>query len=170
VLGPVVALNHLGGAAGWGTLLAVESAGAVIGGLFSLRIRSSRPLVASQVAVLPASVLLLGLAVPLPLVALIVVSVLTGVGFAVGNTLYQTAFQRNLPEHALSRISSYDWFGSLALNPIGYALIGPIAAALGSAQTLYVSAVLNVVACLFVILVPSVRRISMTPAPEETAA
>ena len=167
VLGPVVALNHLGGAAGWGTLLAVESAGAVIGGLFSLRIRSSRPLVASQLAVVPAGILLFGLAVPLPLAALIAISLMTGIGFAVGNTLYQTAFQRNLPEHALSRISSYDWFGSLALNPIGYALIGPIAAALGSTQTLYISAVLNVLACLFVVLVPSVRRITMTPSAED---
>jgi MFS family permease len=168
VLGPVVALDHLGGAAGWGALLALTSAGAVVGGLLSFRIRSSRPLVACQLAVLPAGVLLFGLAVPLSLAALAAISVAMGVGFAVSNTMYQTAFQRNLPEYALSRISSYDWFGSLALNPIGYALIGPIAAALGTSQTLYLAAVLNVLVCLSVLLVPSVRAIRMTPSSSPT--
>jgi MFS family permease len=162
VLGPIVANDHLGGAGAWGTILAVQSVGAVLGGLVALRIRVSRPLVWCELVVTPAGLLLAGLAVPLPLLALAAISALVGAGFAIGNTLYLTAFQRNLPEHALSRISSYDWFGSLALNPIGYALIGPIAAALGAQQTLYAAAVLNFIVCVGVVLVPSVRHITMT--------
>ena len=50
----------------------------------------------------------------------------------------------------------------MALNPIGYALIGPIAAAIGAPQTLYVAAILNVIVCVGVVLVPSVRHITMT--------
>jgi hypothetical protein len=50
----------------------------------------------------------------------------------------------------------------VALNPIGYALIGPIAAAFGTSQTLFVAAMLNVLVCLSVVLVPSVRSIGMT--------
>jgi MFS family permease len=169
VLGPVVAKDHLGGAAAWGTILALESVGAVAGGLVALRIRTRRPLVACQLLVIPAGVLLLALAVPLPLVALAALSTLTGVGFALGNTLYQTAFQRNLPEQALSRISSYDWFGSLALNPVGYALIAPISIALGTMQTLAISGVLNVLVCLSILLIPSVRAIGMD-APVEAPA
>jgi hypothetical protein len=72
-----------------------------------------------------------------------------------------TSLQRNVPEHALSRISSFDWFGSVALNPIGYALIGPIAAAIGTSQSLSVAAVLNVGVCLSIVAVASVRRIGM---------
>jgi MFS family permease len=165
VLGPVVAKEHLGGAAAWGTILAVQSVGAVLGGLVALRIRVGKPLVWCELVVTPAGLLLAGLAVPLPLIALAGLSALVGAGFAIGNTLYLTAFQRNLPEHALSRISSYDWFGSLALNPIGYALIGPIAAALGTSQTLYVAAALNILVCVSVVLVPSVRHITMTGQP-----
>jgi Transmembrane secretion effector len=166
VLGPIVAKDHLGGAGAWGTILAVQSVGAVLGGLVALRIRVRRPLVWCELVVTPAGLLLAGLAVPLPLLALAAISALVGAGFAIGNTLYLTAFQRNLPEHALSRISSYDWFGSLALNPIGYALIGPIAAALGAQQTLYVAAVLNFIVCVGVVLVPSVRQITMSgPGP-----
>jgi hypothetical protein len=161
VLGPTVAKDHLGGAAGWGAILATESLGAVVGGLFALRLRVRHPLVLSELLVMPAGLLLAVLAVPLPLVAIALVGFGVGVGFALGETLYVTAFQRNIPEHALSRISSFDWFGSVALNPIGYALIGPIAAAVGTSQTLFIAAALNVLVCLSVLLVPSVRGIRM---------
>ena len=57
-----------------------------------------------------------------------------GSGFAFGDTPWMTALQRNVPEHALSRISSFDWLGSVALNPIGYALIGPLAVAIGTSE------------------------------------
>jgi len=73
-----------------------------------------------------------------------------------------TALQRNVPEHALSRISSFDWLGSVALNPFGYALIGPIAASIGTSETLAVAAVLNIAVCLGVVLVPSVRGLRTT--------
>lgn len=170
VLGPTVAKDHLGGAAAWGTILAVESLGAVVGGLFALRLRVKRPLVVCQLAVLPAGLLLAALGVPLPTPAIAALGFGVGAGFALGGTLYTTAFQRNIPAHALSRISSYDWFGSVALNPIGYAVIGPIAAAIGTPETLYVAAILNILVCLSVVLVPSVRAIGMgSPAPTTTA-
>ena len=161
VLGPLVAKQELGGVGAWGTILAVESAGAVVGGMFALRLRVRRPLVATQLLVMPAGLLLAVLAVPVPLGWIAVVSFAVGVGFALGNTLWITALQRNVPEHALSRISSFDWIGSVALNPIGYVLIGPIAAALGTSETLAVAAVLNLAVCLSVLLVPSVRSIRM---------
>lgn len=170
VLGPLVAKQQLGGAAAWGAVLSVESAGAIVGGLFALRLRFKRPLVASQLFVIPAGLLLAALAVPLPLYVIAGISFTGGIGFAVGGTLWFTALQRNVPDHALSRISSFDWFGSVALNPIGYALIGPIAGAIGTGQALLASASLNLAVCLSVLLVPSVRAIGTdTPAPLATA-
>ena len=161
VLGPITAKDELGGPGAWGLILAVESAGAVVGGLLALRLRVSRPLVASELFVLPAGLLLASLAVPLPLLAITVVGFVTGAGFALGDTLWVTALQRNVPDHALSRISSFDWLGSVALNPIGYALIGPIAAAVGNAEALAVAGILNIGVCFGVVLVPSVRNIRM---------
>ena len=165
VLGPLVAKEQLGGAGAWGTILAVESLGAVVGGLFALRLRFSRPLVASQLSVLPAGLLLAALAVPLPLIWLAVVSFANGIGFAVGNVLWMTALQRNVPGHTLSRISSFDWLGSVALNPIGYALIGPLAVAIGTPETLVIAAVLIVAVLVMVVLLPSVRAIGMNAPP-----
>ena len=161
VLGPLVAKEQLGGVGAWGMILAVESAGAVVGGMFALRLRVKRPLVACQLLVLPAGLLLAALAVPIPVVGIAAVSFAVGIGFALGNTLWITALQRNVPEHALSRISSFDWIGSVALNPIGYILIGPIAAAIGTSETLVIAAVLNIAVCCSVVLVPSVRSIRM---------
>ncbi len=159
VLGPTVAKDQLGGAAGWGTIIAVEGLGAVAGGLLALHVKVARPLVWSELVVIPSGFLLLALAVPLPVAAIAAVGFVVGVGFALGENLYVTAFQRNIPEHALSRISSYDWFGSVALNPIGYALIGPIAAAIGIGETLVIAGILNVLTCFLVVAVPSVRTI-----------
>ena len=103
--------------------------------------------------------MLAALAVPMPLPLLLVVSFASGGGFAVGDTLWTTALQRNVPEHAISRISSFDWFGSVALNPIGYALIGPIAAAAGTSETLLAAGMFAV--CLGVVVIPSVRAVRM---------
>lgn len=169
VLGPTVAKDHLDGAAGWGTIVAFQAVGAVAGGLAALRLRVSRPLVVSELIVVPSGFLLFALAVPLPLAAIAAVGFLVGLGFALGENLYVTAFQRNIPEHALSRISSYDWFGSVALNPLGYALIGPVAAAIGIPETLIIAGVLNVLVCVGVVLVPSVRAISSDPVPRREA-
>ena len=116
----------------------------------------------------PSGFLLFALAVPLPVVAIAAVGFLVGLGFALGENLYVTAFQRHIPEHALSRISSYDWFGSVALNPIGYALIGPVAAAIGIPETLVIAGVLNVLVCIGVVLVPSVRAIRSDVQPAST--
>jgi hypothetical protein len=165
VLGPSVAQTSLGGPAAWGLILSFESIGAVIGGLFALRLRVKRPLIASQLFVVPCGLLLIGLGVPVSLVVLAGLGALVGFGFAAGNTFWMTALQQNVPERALSRISSFDWLGSVAFNPIGYLLIGPIALALGTSQTLIVSGLINIAAAGGVLLVPSVRQIRMIGAP-----
>jgi hypothetical protein len=164
VLGPLVAKEELGGAGAWGTILAVESAGAVVGGLFALRVRFDRPLVACQLLVLPAGVLLFTLAVPLPLPLIALTGFVTGIGFSFGDTLWMTALQRYVPEHALSRISSFDWLGSVALNPIGYVLIGPLAAVFGASKMLVIAGILNIAVCLGIVLVPSVRSLRVSGA------
>src|SRR4029077_18738377 len=73
VLGPLVAKQQLGGAGAWGTILAVESAGGVFGGMFALRIKVARPRCASQLFVRPSGLLLASLAIPLSLIGLVVV-------------------------------------------------------------------------------------------------
>ncbi len=42
-----------------------------------------------------------------------------------GNTVWESALQRHIRPEALSRVSAYDWFGSLAFAPLGLAIWGP---------------------------------------------
>jgi hypothetical protein len=59
----------------------------------------------------------------------------------------------------ISRISSYDWLGSVVLNPLGYAAVGPLSAAIGVGPALYVAASVNVAAMLGVLSLPSIRAL-----------
>ena len=49
---------------------------------------------------------------------LAVVFVGSGAGLALFDVWWQTALAQRIPAHALSRVSSYDWMGSLALLPL----------------------------------------------------
>ena len=62
----------------------------------------------------------------------------TGFGFSLMAIWWETALARHIPANLLSRVSSYDWMGSLALLPLGYAIAGPLANALGAQRVLLV--------------------------------
>lgn len=50
-----------------------------------------------------------------------------GFGFSYGNVIWGTLLQRRVPRHMLGRVSSLDFFVSLALMPVSMALAGPLA-------------------------------------------
>ncbi|MET0736195.1 MAG: MFS transporter [Microbacterium sp.] len=62
-----------------------------------------------------------------------------GFGFSYGNVIWGTLLQRRVPRHMLGRISSLDFFVSLALMPLSMALAGPIAEVV-PLQTIFVVA------------------------------
>ena len=164
VLGPTVAKTHLGGAGVWGIILAFQGAGSILGGLIALRLRPRRPLVAATLLCVPIALMLalLGAAAPVPL--LCIAGFLGSVGLTCGDIIWFTTFQLQVPDHLMSRLSSFDWFGSIALNPLGYALIGPLANTLGVATTLYLAAALNAVVSVAVAATPAIQRLEQQPA------
>ena len=72
--------------------------------------------------------------------------------------------QRHVPPESLSRVSSYDWFGSLALDPIGLAIWGPIAAVIGINASLWTAFGLMVAGALALLAVPEIRGPPAAPA------
>jgi MFS family permease len=170
VLGPVVAKAHLGGAGPWGIILAFQGAGSILGGLIALRLHPRRPLVAATLLCVPIALMLalLGAAAPVPI--LCIAGFLGSVGLTCGDIIWFTTFQLQVPDHLMSRLSSFDWFGSIALNPLGYALIGPLANTLGVAATLYLAAALNGVISVAVALTPAIQRLERKPADELATA
>jgi MFS family permease len=160
VLGPSIANDHLGGAAAWGLILTAESIGLILGGLILLRLRPRRMLLAATLGYLLTVPFILGLAGPAPLVALVVLAALAGIGNETFGILWETTFQQEIPEEKYSRVSSYDALGSFVLIPLGVAIAGPTAELIGTRETLLTAAAISVTATLAVLFVPDVRRIS----------
>jgi MFS family permease len=170
VLGPIVAKRDLGGASVWAALLTGFGVGSVLGGLGALRFHPSRPLLASCVAAWPIVLQPLGVALRLPVPVLVALSVVSGVGVAVHLVLWFTVFQQQVPPESMSRVSSYDAFGSFVLGPLGAAIAGPIAAAVGIETTLLGSVAVITLMMLVVFVQPSVWAIRRVEASLEPAA
>jgi hypothetical protein len=158
-LGPAVAKEHYGGAGAWAAVSAGMGAGALAGALLVLRIRARTPLVVASFAWALLALPDFALAFVVPLAVIVVTAFLSGAGQTTGNTLWDTTFQRNIPEEAMSRVSSYDWFGSLLFNPLGLAVAGPVAGAIGTGKTLAIAGCWFVGASVFLAALPSVRGV-----------
>lgn len=157
VLGPFVANESLGGATAWGLIGTAGGIGAVLGDAAALRLRPRRPLMAGGLAVSLLALEPALLALPASTWA---ISVAAAAGFGAvsfSNALWFTALQERIPREALSRVSSYDWLGSIVFQPAGYALAGPISAAIGIPATLLAGAALHASACIGVALTPEIR-------------
>jgi MFS family permease len=157
-LGPVVAERDLGGAAVWGTVLGLMGIGALLGSLLAVRARPRRPLVVAAALyglfVLP--LVFLAARVPVPILAL--GTLLSGLGMMLGNSLWESTLMCRVPDESLSRVSAYDWFGSLAFQPVGLAIWGPIAGVIGIYDALWVATGLLVVTNLMLLSVPAIRH------------
>jgi MFS family permease len=163
VLGAVIAKRELGGAGAWALILAGQGVGALVGGWLLLRLKPRRPmLIAVLIGLLPPVPILL-LAIPAALAVIAAAGLLGGAGGMVFNTLWETTLQQHIPERARSRVSSYDWFGSLALQTIGYALIGPFATAVGVSTALWICGALELLMVAALLAVTDVRTITAGP-------
>lgn len=169
VLGPAIFKGASGGAAAWGAVLAAEGAGAVVGGIAMLRIHPTRPLVWAGVAVIPSAAPLLALGVRASTVLVALCALAAGVGVAIFLVLWTTTMQREIPDHLLSRLSAYDWFGSLILLPVGMAIAGPVASVIGDTPVLVGCGIGVLGVVVAVLLVPSIRSLR-APRPQGHAA
>ena len=82
-----------------------------------------------------------------------------GFGIAVHVALWFTVFQREVPERAQSRVASYDAFGSFVLSPLGAAIAGPLAVAVGTPSALWLAAGALLASNLAMLLIPAVWSI-----------
>jgi MFS family permease len=159
VLGPAIAKERLGGAGPWATILTLSGVGSIVGGLLAIRHRPRRPLVACILWPLLFVPQLAALAAGAPTWAIAAASFAAGLGISVHLTLWFTVFQREVPEHAQSRVSSYDALGSFVLTPLGSVLAGPVAAALGNEEALWLAAAAIVALNMTMLLIPAVWAI-----------
>lgn len=163
VLGPIVAARRLGGASAWGLISACLGVGLVVGGIIALRVQPTRPLVAANLALTPAALALLALAVPLPLVMIGLTFVVGFAGLAFLNEVWDATLQQLIPAAVLSRVSSYDYLISSIAMPIGYVVAGPAADHVGVPTTLVVAAIILASPSFAIVFLPGVRNVRRTP-------
>jgi hypothetical protein len=165
VLGAAISKADLGGAGAWALILAAFSVGGLVGGLAVLRIRPHRPLLAACIAVLPWALPPSMLALRAPVYAIASVAFVSGGGLMVFNSLWETTLQRHIPDAALSRVSAYDWFGSLMMQPLGFALVGPAVVLFGQARWLWIAFAGQLISCVLMFVPASVRRLTADDSP-----
>lgn len=162
VILPFEAHQHLGGSAAYGAVMAAVGLGAIIGSLVAAKLRLRRTGVVALAGLFMMGPAFAALAT-LPLGGVIVFWVLAGIGVAIFNVLWMTALQQDVPDHLLGRVISLDMLGSMALMPIGYAITGPLVAALGARTVLLTGAVLVAVTVPLPLLVPGGSRFATPP-------
>jgi MFS family permease len=162
IVGPVLAKEELGGPKPWSWILAALSIGMAFGVVVSMKVKPSRPLILGVGAQFAMSgwMLMMGVSNNLPLIMFM--AFLCGVGFDFFMVLWTTALQTHIPREALSRVSSYDAFGSLALAPLGLVIAGPIVERIGTHQTMQIAAVISALTLVAILSVPGVRNLRGT--------
>jgi Transmembrane secretion effector len=78
-------------------------------------------------------------------------------GFTAGLIVWSTLMQRLVPTGLLGRVSSFDWFVSVSLIPVSFAITGPIAAAIGPEATLIGAGLIGAPATFAFLFLPGMR-------------
>jgi predicted MFS family arabinose efflux permease len=105
-----------------------------------------------------------------PFGAIAAAASLAGFAFAFGSVIYETGLQRTIAPDKLSRVSSFNWIVAMSVLPLGYAIAGPVAEAIGTSTYLWIGAIWVVVSAIGVGLVPSVRNLRTELPPEAAPA
>ncbi len=159
-LGPAVTRDVYGEVGLYGVFVALYGVGCVVGTVLATVWRSARPLRDTLLlaAVWPAMSIVLALGIPRGLAGgwMVVAGVQNGLFMVT----WETALARHIPPAALSRVSSYDWMGSLALLPVGFVTAGPLATVFGARTVLGVGGAIGVVASLLTLIPRSTRELS----------
>ncbi|MDQ6651033.1 MAG: MFS transporter [Actinomycetota bacterium] len=170
VLGAAVATEVYGSDAVFGITNAAWGAGTVTGAVLGSRWRPRRPMLAGMIGAIPWSGAVALYAVGPPLGVLYPAMAAAGVGIGLFAVWWETALAQRIPAHLLSRVSAWDWLGSLLLLPIGYLLAGPLAAVVGDVRVLVVGGLLGMVSAVLGLLPRSTRTLTRLAPPASPVA
>jgi hypothetical protein len=155
-LGAVLVSENLGAPA-YGWMQSAVGAGTILGGLAALRLKPQRPLAAGAVAMFGYVALPLAIALHTALPQLLIAAAVSGAAWAFWSIMWQTSVQTQVSPAMLNRVTSYEVLGSDGSLPIGQALSGPVAGAVGAERVLGTSVVVGTLGCAALLVIPAVR-------------
>jgi MFS family permease len=164
-LGAVLADQELGGDGSWAVITSCFGAGTIAGSAIGLRWKPRRPMLAASLAFVGAACQPAIIALADSTAAIGAFEALAGIAVSVGFTQWETTLGRLIPGQALSRVTSLDWFTTVGLMPLGYAVAGPLADAVGLHETMVGASALTVALFLAALAVRDVREL-----PQESMA
>jgi MFS family permease len=164
VLGPALAAQQLDGASSWAAIVASFGIGGVLGNILALRLPLPRPVFTAALALVGASTQAAIIGSGLGTIGIAGLELLAGVCVALFFTLWDLSIQEQIPAHAVSRVSAYDFSVSMGLMPLGMAMAGPIADTLGLQATLVGMSAIGLAGALAWLAQPSVRHLRRPPA------
>jgi MFS family permease len=159
-LGTVIADRELNGASSWATITACFGLGTITGSIVALRIRARHPMYGATLAFIGASCQALIIAYGDSTAAIAALMVAAGVAVSYGFTMWDTSLGREIPPHALSRVTSLDWFTTTGLMPIGFAVVAPAAELVGTRTTMLACGVAVIALFVTALAVGDVRRLT----------
>ncbi|MCW3045895.1 MAG: major facilitator superfamily protein [Solirubrobacterales bacterium] len=138
VLLPFVVRNDLhAGAGSFGAILAAAGAGSVVTSLvLSQRGLPRRYLTFMYATWCVGTLPLVGYALGNAVWQLMALAVFYGACMSAGNLVWATLMQTRVPPGLRGRVHSLDWFVSIGLTPVSFALTGPVSKAIGVDATL----------------------------------
>jgi MFS family permease len=173
VLGPALAKQDLDGASSWAAIVTCFGIGGILGNVVALRLPLHRPIVVTAAALVGGCTQAVIIGSGLGTVGIAALELLAGVCVALFFTLWDLSIQEQIPAHAVSRVSAYDFTVSLGLMPLGMVICGPIADAIGLHATLRWMSLIGIAVALAWLVQPSVRAVRrprrepQEPAPSE---
>ncbi|MET8688469.1 MFS transporter [Streptomyces sp. NPDC004732] len=159
LLGPVVTEQEYAGARTWGLVQGAFALGLLAGTVVCLRWKPERLLVVAVAASSGLALPLAGLALGLPLPWLLLAAVLAGVTLDVAAVTWVTAFQQNVPEAELGRMSSFNQVGERLAIPLGYLVVALVSPVFADRSVLAVCTGIIVAATLLNLCVRDIHRI-----------
>jgi MFS family permease len=159
-LGAVLANEELGGAGSWAVITASFGAGTIAGSAIGLRWKPPRPMLTAALAFVGASAQPAIIALAGSTAAIAAFEALAGVAVAIGFAQWETTLGRLIPDRALSRVTSLDWFTTVGLMPLGYAVAGPLADAFGLHETMVGASVVTAALFCVALAVRDVRAVT----------
>jgi MFS family permease len=160
VLLPYVVRNDLdAGPGSYGAIMAAAGVGAVVASLaLSQRGLPERRYLTLMYVVWSVGTLpLAGYAIGTAVWQLMAFAVFFGACITAGSVVWGTLMQARVPPALRGRVHSLDWFVSIGLSPLSFALTGPVSKAIGVEATLIVAGVVPMVGTAALFFVAGLR-------------
>jgi MFS family permease len=159
-LGATVSIDEYDTRATFGIATSAMGLGTIVGALIGFRWRPRHPMRTGMLLALPWPASFAIFALGLPVFALLPIFTVTGICVCLFGIWWETALAERVPPHVLSRVTAYDWMGSLALLPLGYVLAGPLGEQFGATEVLIAGSTIALLSLTATFLVHDVRHLT----------